>query len=923
MSISKKHPIYYRYWGKARSDQQTAEAQYHLLAYHSLDVAAVACVLLENHPLLTQRLAQLMQLPEEITQRWCVFLLGLHDLGKFAESFQQLRSDLRQQFFPDELIQHQLYALRHDSLGELLWQSQLQDELIEEMPEAAEDFILDVLDHWLRPVLGHHGWPPDTKGERVKNHFRPFDILAAQYYLKDWRAFIEPDFNAVADLTASRSWCAKQAEVSWFIAGIAVLCDWLGSDQTYFEYYSEPLLSSTDGSLSDYWYRVALIQAKKALQASGVLPKKLQPALELSDLFPFIQTLTATPLQAQCSQLILKAEPQLFILEDVTGAGKTEAALILAQHLMAKGQATGLYVGLPTMATANAMYERMATVYAGFYRDGEQPSLILSHSARHLSEKFQSSLLAAHSPSQDYGQEENISLQCNRWLADNRKKALLADIGIGTIDQALLSVMPVRHQSLRLLGLLNKVLILDEVHAYDAYTGELLKKLLSFHAALGGSVILLSATLTRQQRESLISAFYGQTYQQATYTQSTDYPLLTYVDRTLVIERALATRESVKRQVQVDLLHNKQDVLKLIQQAVQAGKSVCWIRNTVPDAREAWETLSDYSWLDPERLHLFHSRFVLRDRLQIEQTMLCYFGKYSTSTLRQGRVLIATQVVEQSLDLDFDVMVSDLAPIDLLIQRAGRLQRHTRTQTGEFLETGKEQRGLPVLTVLTPELSEQPEQDWYKVLFPKANTVYPHTLLLWRTAQWLAKHQGWCMPEDARAMLEYVYDETDSAIPAALQDTTQKAIGENTAKRDMGNFSSLKLKHGYDNSTQWDEEAHIATRLGEESHTIYLARWQENVLIPWVSEGRFRWELSSLNVSYRQLAKLASFENKALQNALQKLWEQEALFDEYSVILPLVMDEQGVWSCRAVNAKEALIQVSYCGGERGLVIHEI
>ncbi|WP_419602660.1 DEAD/DEAH box helicase, partial [Thiolapillus sp.] len=208
-----------------------------------------------------------------------------------------------------------------------------------------------------------------------------------------------------------------------------------------------------------------------------------------------------TPLQQACLDLPIGTEPQLFILEDVTGSGKTEAALILAARLMAAGQAQGLYIGLPTMATANAMYDRMSTVYERLYRPGEpRPSLILSHSARHLSESFQQSLLAAQASATHYGEEESIVAQCNRWLADNRKKALLADVGIGTIDQALLAVMPARHQSLRLLGLVGKVLILDEVHAYHAYTSEPLKRLIRFHAALGGSVILLSATLTRKQR---------------------------------------------------------------------------------------------------------------------------------------------------------------------------------------------------------------------------------------------------------------------------------------------------------------------------------------------------------------------------------------------------------------------------------------
>ena len=146
---------FYSYWGKARSPT-TDSNPYHLLPYHCLDVAAVGQVLLDNNAFLRKRLAHLMQLPEDITQQWCVFLLGLHDLGKFAESFQQLRPDLRHYFYLNQSIQHTNYHLRHDSLGELLWQQVLKDELLDQQ-EDAEDFIIDVLDSWLKSVFGHHG----------------------------------------------------------------------------------------------------------------------------------------------------------------------------------------------------------------------------------------------------------------------------------------------------------------------------------------------------------------------------------------------------------------------------------------------------------------------------------------------------------------------------------------------------------------------------------------------------------------------------------------------------------------------------------------------------------------------------------------------------------------------------------------------
>jgi CRISPR-associated endonuclease/helicase Cas3 len=375
--------------------------------------------------------------------------------------------------------------------------------------------------------------------------------------------------------------------------------------------------------------------------------------------------------------------------------------------------------------------------------------------------------------------------------------------------------------------------------------------------------------------------------------------------------------------VQVQFCHDEKAVLQTIQQAVALGKSVCWIRNTVSDARDAWQQLAGYEWIESGKLHLFHSRYALHDRLTIERQVLDYFGKQSNPEQRQGRVLVATQVVEQSLDLDFDVMISDLAPIDLLIQRAGRLQRHSRDALGKPLAHGQlDQRGTPTLTVFSPSLTDAPQQDWYKQLFPKAHFVYPHTLVLWRTSQILAQMKGWTMPEDARQLLEFVYDEADEGIPEALAGSTQKALGETHAKKDMGDALALKLALGYTvNSRTWDEEVKLATRLGDDTHTVYLVCWQDGLLHPWVSDDRYCWDLSSVRVSCKQLAKAAVVKDAALATALVTLRETEKLFDQYSVILPLTLLKDDVWISYGLDSKERTVLVRY-SADLGLVIEK-
>ena len=897
-------PSYFRYWGKAKPSAETAEASYHLLPYHALDVAAVTYVLLQKHSFLRRHLANLMSLPEDQVISWCTFLLGLHDLGKFAESFQQLRPDLRSLLWPNQSILKTNYNVRHDSLGATVWQFYLRDKWLTKYPEL-EDFTEDVMDNWLNPMFGHHGYPPNTT-ERLKNYFTTADQLAARDYFEEWQCLINPNIELVVQLSEQRSWIKQQKVLSWVLAGIAVLCDWLGSNQILFRYYALDEQGQPPYDLSNYWNNIALPAATQAIVQTGLLPKPQNANQTLSDLFPFISELT--PLQAYCQNIPLTPESQLFILEEVTGAGKTEAALILAKRLMMLGQAQGLYIGLPTMATANAMYERMIEAYAKLYQTNCQPSLILSHSARHLSKIFQTAVLNSQPINSNYQQEENITVQCNRWLADNNKKALLADVGIGTLDQALLAVMPARHQSLRLLGLLNKVLILDEVHAYDAYTNQLLKTLLCFHAALGGSAILLSATLTQEQRLGFIQAFTGKSLAEQATQQA--YPLVTHVVQGQLKETALTTREAVKRQVKIEFCHTFEAGLEHIKAAVALGQCICWIRNTVTDARQTYQYLLEQGFAS-DKIHLFHSRFTLHDRLAIENCILAYFGKDSNRSTRQGRVLIATQVVEQSLDLDFDAMITDLAPIDLLIQRAGRLQRHIRDDQGKCIVSGQEARNPPILIVFSPPLTPDPKINWYQAVFPKAHFVYPHTVILWRTSQILAQYQGWRMPEDARRLLEFVYDSNEENIPPDLLASTQKALGDHYAKQDMGSFSSLRVEAGYSKSAKWDEEAKYSTRLGEENHTVYLAHWDGQQLKPWVEEGRYHWDLSSLRLNTRQVTTIAPVQDAALAEQLKQLKTQETLFNAQSIIIPLQLEATGVWRGRVIDHKQQEKQCFY------------
>jgi len=562
-----------------------------------------------------------------------------------------------------------------------------------------------------------------------------------------------------------------------------------------------------------------------------------------------------TPLQLWAQNTSLEASPQLFILEDVTGAGKTEAALTLAHRLLGTQQVEGVYFGLPTMATSNAMYTRIAGVYRRWFTGEKQPNLVLAHGSRQLNEPFGASIIPNQAPDANYGAGEgSASAVCNEWFADSRKKALLADVGVGTIDQVLMALLPFRHQSLRLIGLANKLLIVDEIHACDDYMLTLLTAVLEAHAQQGGSAVLLTATLPLQMRHQLVAAWQrGLMAESNTQPADDSFPLATQVSRKGVEEYPVGTRKSVEREVLVDHLSNEEAAIASLVEAAREGLCACWVRNTVDDAIAAIERLAELV-PEPEKLLLFHSRFVMSDRQAIEDRALSYFGKESGPGDRAGRILVATQVVEQSLDLDFDVMISDLAPIDLLIQRAGRLHRHCRDRAGNLLDAPDE-RSAPVLQILAPEFTEAPDLQWIRRFLPGTAAVYSNHGQLWLTLKVLLTQGAIRMPQEARLLIESVFGEDAEAhIPEGLFDSHLAEEGERRGQAAMGSFNKLNLDQGYVPASAaggWQEEIDIGTRLSDEpSVTVTLVRLSEDrsELLPWVTTGKHPWEMSQLTV---------------------------------------------------------------------------
>jgi len=871
------------------------------LAYHCLDVAAVGVTLLKADVRLAARLSRATGLSRDVVVRWLPVLLALHDAGKFSHGFQALVPELFKSLHGRS---DRPNYVRHGQSGFQIWSELLREGLVDAgvfarivdgSAASNRRRLLTNLDCWMSAAAGHHGTPPADTGKTLDQLFSSSDRAAALAFATEIATLFGRDNAPHVDLPK-----AEDARlVSWFVAGLAVQCDWIGSNQAWFP-YSEPAIP-----LQEYWRQRALPRARHAVSGAGIVPATPSCRLAVDDLLPSGND--PTPLQERLARLPIRKQRSLYIVEDLTGAGKTEAALILAHRLMTAGLADGLIIALPTMATANAMYERMADHYGRLFDNSAVPSLILSHSARELSDRFRQSVLAHRVPKDvGYGDDEDdASASCAAWIADDRRRAMLADVGVVTIDQAILAVLPSKFQSLRLLGLARRVLVIDEVHAHDSYMLGEVETLLRFQAALGGSAILLSATLPRRRREALVNAFaMGADLSPQVTLGSQEYPLITCYANGAVAEIAVATRRSSARSLKVSPIADEAEAFARVVAHAKAGRCVCWLRNTVADAIEAFQKLKAGALELPTSL--FHARFTMTDRLAREAEVLAWFGKDSTAANRRGRVLVATQVVEQSLDLDFDALVTDLAPIDVLIQRAGRLCRHERAERPG---------GAPRLEVMMPEPKPDADRNWYWSMFPRAGRVYPDHGRLWLTADLLRREGALSLPEKARHLIEGVYgEELVHRIPGDLELATLEAEGGDMADRSLADAATLDLEDGYFPGTgKWDSDDRTPTRLGEERTILRLARWDGAVLRPW-AKGALpwrAWRLSEVSVRRNDVSDEAT-QPEVIEAAVQSAKAEWPDRTYGPLLVPLVATEdEGMWRATATDRNERPVSILY------------
>ena len=761
-----------------------------------LDVGAVAACLLARRSLTGNRHAD-----EAAT-----LLVVLHDLGKFSSSFRAM------------LLGQPYTGLRH-------WQHSYR--LLRDHDDALAVVIgatPGVRKTLYAAVAGHHGGPPELLESRKHKDQAKQIGSEASLAAREAITVIAPLFKRASLDGISES---EARRLSWALCGLTVQADWIGSNPEWFG----PKVGEI--SVGSYW-KQAVAKAETAIIEAG-----LHHAKPLRDGVARVLPGTSAPrpMQAAAAAVPLPEGPLLALVEDATGAGKTEAALILAARMMAAGKGDGLFFALPTMATSNAMLARLEAVAPRLFEG--RPSLALTHGRARLNELFRE--IRGRDAS-----DPGVGASCGRWLADDRRRVLLADVGVGTIDQALMAVLPTRFNTLRLRALSGRILIVDEAHEFGPYMEAQLRRLLEFQAMLGGSVIVMTATLPLGMRNGYAKAFQkGLRVRRPREVVGEAYPMLTIVGREIDSERPDPV-PSTCRDISIHRLDGEGCAITLLQSGAGRGAAGAWIRNSVDGAIAAVSELRA-AGVDADVLH---ARFAVVDRLRHEAALQARFGRDGDG--RVGRILVATQVVEASLDLDFDLMISDLAPIGSLIQRAGRLWRHMDLRPA----AGRPVPG-PALHVLAPDPDVVPDTNWLKHVLGSGAFVYPQDIQ-WRTAKALFDKGAIRAPGGLRALIEAVHGSELPEIPEALTGTEIETLGRHMSEAQQAFNQVLDAEDGYDQPQMqrvFDDDR-FPTRLGIPQVTLRLAREEEGRVIPWAGEGPTGWQLSEVQVSaarYRNL----------------------------------------------------------------------
>lgn len=797
-----------KFWAKTSKESERKNA-FHPLICHLIDVAAVTKKMWEEVLPEAAKVRINKSFGVENAGNLVAFIAGLHDLGKCSPPFALRGKQIEEQKVNlEKLLLKQKdkesdYAIRIQSRLQTIHFLKIYEKTpfhIEDSVPVAKDaphgyvttielpeilgsyeFNEDVARQISILIGGHHGVFPNSDWRKGGRKAIPQNLGNEMW--ENARIELAETLAKLFDVKP-----IKQSEAAkldngtiMLLAGLVSVADWIGSMSEYFECAAEQTVDNKvtfDWKNLDAYLEHAEAKAEIALKELGWIARKKEnstkkfdanqsPEQKFKKLFRFI----TTPRHLQDMAIEISRElktPGIAVIEAPTGEGKTEAAMFLADAWNTSLNQNGYYFALPTQATSNQMFGRAVNFLKNRFPDRDV-QLQLLHGHASLSAEF-ATLKEEHKKIKDVfddqceGDECVPSVVAAEWFT-YRKRGLLAPFGVGTIDQALMAVLQTKHVFVRLFGLAHKTIIIDEVHAYDAYMSTLLERLLEWLAALGSPVILLSATLPIERRNKLIEAYQRGLGVGTNEIRHADYPRISYaVDSTINVKhinKSQKSRPLYIKKVDENFIENLKEKLK------EDKGCVAIICNTVQRSQDIFDELSKDDFFK-DKIDLLHARFRFIDREEREKRVLERFGKPDENGESPNRpkcaVLIATQIIEQSLDLDFDLMISDLAPIDLLLQRAGRLQRHDRDldKTKEDNERPKNYRNKPTLWIIQPPTDENGFLKLDKKGLPdfgKAGVIYDKHILL-RT--WLElnkkEYEKIEIPGEVENLIESVYD---------------------------------------------------------------------------------------------------------------------------------------------------------------------
>lgn len=688
---------------------------------------------------------------EEYTGKILRFLAGSHDIGKASPGFVIKAAKVGFSDIVDKIsgmgFPMDVYS---SSLSKGITHALISEYVLEN----------NGVDRSLANIVGaHHGSPPDEINdiERVVEYPKISGVRDSS-----WRDVQRELLHFALELSGLKDIPNIKFSVpaQVLINALVIMADWLASDEQHFpmiswDFSTNAIVSSTD-------------RAYHAWKEFG-LPEfeVFSDACALECLYKERFGRNPRPVQVSALGMASEAEqPGIMVIEAPMGEGKTEAALAVAETWARNFGLSGIYFALPTQATSDGIFPRIAE-WIKCLHSGHQRTIYLSHGKAGLNKEYTGIRLKTNIYDEDI---ENVNLgisgdvTVNTWTA-GRKKGLLADFVVGTVDHVLMGGLKSKHLSLRHLGLANKVVIIDECHAYDAYMNQYLDLILDWLGAYKVPVILLSATLPPQRRKELLNAYRKSAVQKKRRlslneavsmrkkhqtNQGCDeavsekkYPYISYVNATV---DKINTPEPSGRNLIVNMEYIDDDLLAdKLEDLLSDGGCAGIIRNTVKEAQETAQIMEMY--FGEDKVRLLHSRFISLDRAQKEVEIRRLLGP-GEDQRPEKLIVVGTQVMEQSLDVDFDVLFTDICPVDLLLQRIGRLHRHARKNARP------QQLRVPrcFVTGVKGEIE-----------FSEGTSAVYEKYLLLKTKALLTKEV--MIPKDIPRLVEAVYEEsTDESI---------------------------------------------------------------------------------------------------------------------------------------------------------------